>query len=284
MCWETLGETIDIHGGGLDLVFPHHENEVAQSECAHGTHYARYWMHNGLLTMASGQKMGKSLGNAVSIADMVKHFPVESLRMYYLQNHYRSPLPWDPETALPESLAMLGRLYDAREVAENMGGDEDADGVARALGADALHCLDLGRKFPAAMHEALDNDFNTAQALGHALELARAVNRFSNHKKAKRRGGPVVAPALAAFDLLGKALGIMASSTEDFQTEVRAKRLPSLGLTVEEVEQLLRDRTEARFNKDWAQADAIRDRLEAAHIAVMDGDGRSEWRIRLGSA
>jgi len=284
MTWATLGETIDIHGGGLDLVFPHHENEVAQSECAHGKGYARYWMHNGLLTMASGQKMGKSLGNAVSICDMVEHFPVESLRMYYLQNHYRSPLPWDPETALPEALAMLGRLYDARESAEEMGGDEDADSVARALGADAMTCLELGRAFPKAMLGALDSDFNTSQALGLALELARALNRFSNHKKARRRGGPVVAPALAAFQLLGESLGIMAGSTEAFQGEVRAKRLPTLGLTVEHVEQLLRDRTDARASKDWARADAIRDQLEAAHIAVMDGDGRSEWRIRLGSA
>jgi cysteinyl-tRNA synthetase len=178
---------------------------------------------------------------------------------------------------------MVGRLYDAREVAEGMGGDEDPDGVARALGADAMACLELGRAFPKAMLDALDNDFNTSQALGLALELARAVNRFSNHKKARRRGGPVVAPALAAFQLLGETLGIMAESTEAFQAQVRAKRLPSLGLTVDEVEQLLRDRTEARASKDWAQADAIRDRLEAAHIAVMDGEGRSEWRIRLGS-
>lgn len=281
MAWRALGETIDIHGGGLDLVFPHHENEVAQSECAHGHRYARYWMHNGLLNMQGGQKMGKSLGNAVNISDMVRHFPVESLRMYYLQNHYRSPLPWDPDAALPEALAMLGRLYDAREVAETMGGDEDADSVARALGADAMTCLELGRAFPTAMHTALDTDFNTAQAIGLACELARAVNRFSNQKKAKRRGGPVVAPALAAFELLGEALGIMGLSTADFQAEVREKRLPAIGLTVADVEAKIRARTEARINKDWAAADALRDELEASRIAVMDGDGGSEWRIRL---
>ena len=282
MSREALGTTIDIHGGGLDLVFPHHENEIAQSECAHGSPYARCWMHNGLLTMASGQKMGKSLGNAVSIRDMVARYPVEALRLYYLQNHYRSPLPWDPETALPEALAMLGRLYDAREVAERMDGDEDPDAVARALGVDAMTCLELGRAFPAAMHAALTDDFNTAQALGLAFELARAVNRLSNHKKAARRGGPVVEPALEAFAALAEATGLMSMSTEAFQAEVRAKVLPTLGLTVEAVEAKLTARTQARLDKDWAKADALRDELEAARIAVMDGSNGSEWRIRLG--
>ncbi|MCA9319906.1 MAG: cysteine--tRNA ligase, partial [Planctomycetes bacterium] len=114
-----LGATIDIHGGGLDLVFPHHENEIAQSECCNGVPYARYWLHNGLLTMTGGQKMGKSLGNVINVRDALAQFPAEALRLYYLQNHYRSPLPWSNE-ALPDALRMLARLYDAREAAEAM--------------------------------------------------------------------------------------------------------------------------------------------------------------------
>jgi cysteinyl-tRNA synthetase len=282
MCWESLGTTIDIHGGGLDLVFPHHENEVAQSECAHGEPFARYWMHNGLLNMASGQKMGKSLGNAIGIQQILEQYPAEALRLYYLQCHYRSPLPWDPDTALPEALGMLARLYEAREVAELMGGEEEPDNVARSLGADAMQCLELGRNFRDALYGALDDDFNTAAALGHAFELARAVNRVSNHKKAKRRAGPVVAPALEAFALLSDALGLMQLSTEDFHGEIRAKRLPLLGLTEDDVNAKLRERAEARIDRDWARADAIRDELEAARIVVMDtAEGGSEWRIRL---
>jgi cysteinyl-tRNA synthetase len=238
-------------------------------------------MHNGLLTMASGQKMGKSLGNVVDIHDALERFPAEALRLYYLQNHYRSPLPWDPDEALPEALGMLARLYEAREAAERMGGEEDPERVAESLGADAQRVLELGRSFPERLHEALDEDFNTAQALGHAFELARAINRLSNHKKANRRAGPVVAPALEAFALLAEAIGLLAHSTEDFQEEVKCKRLPSLGLTAEEVDALLAQRAQARADKDWARADAIRDELETKRIAVMDRGDHSEWRIRL---
>jgi cysteinyl-tRNA synthetase len=340
MAWDTLGPTIDIHGGGLDLVFPHHENEVAQSECAHGERYARYWMHNGLLTLGGervigdgvktvaelveranqdrrrsvpitldaesdqvlagaglsrdavpsagqavdlrppGAKMGKSKGNVVEINQALKEFPAEALRLYYLQHHYRSPLPYDP-TTLAEALAMLARLYEAREVAERMGGTEEPDNVARALGADAMTVLELGRKFPEQLYAALDEDFNTARALGLAFELARAVNRLSNHKKAGSRAGPVVAPALAAFRLLGDALGVLATDGAAFQAEVRAKRVPLLGLTVEEVDRKVQERAAARIAKDWSTADRLRAELEGAGIAVMDrGDG-SEWRVRL---
>lgn len=281
MAGEALGITIDIHGGGLDLVFPHHENEVAQSECAHGARYANYWMHNGLLTMSSGQKMGKSSGNAVNIHDLLERYPAEALRLYYLQNHYRHPLPWDPDTALDDSLGMIARLYEAREVAERMAGDEDADSVARSLGADAMVALELARALPTAMMDSLDDDFNTAAALGHAFELARAINRMSNHKKALRRAGPIAAEALSALALLPNTLNLLTMSTEAFHHEIKTKRLPALGLTAERIDALLHERTEARASKDWTRADAIRDQLEAASIAVMDRSGGSEWRVRL---
>jgi len=137
MCRAVLGEQIDIDGGGLDLVFPHHENEVAQSEGATGAvPFAGTWMHNGLVTVADGQKMGKSLGNAVNIKALLGEFPAESIRLFYLQNHYRSPLQWEP-AALPDALAALARLYDAREAAESMAGEDDAARVAEELGPDA---------------------------------------------------------------------------------------------------------------------------------------------------
>ena len=146
MSKACLGETVDIHGGGLDLVFPHHENEIAQSECGNGKPYARYWMHNGLLTMSSGQKMGKSLGNVINVCEALDSFPAEALRLYYLQNHYRSPLPWDEES-LTTALGMLARLYEARETAEAMQGEEDPARVAKELGADAEAVFSLGQQF-----------------------------------------------------------------------------------------------------------------------------------------
>jgi cysteinyl-tRNA synthetase len=307
MAAATLGPEIDIHGGGLDLVFPHHENEIAQSECAHGHRFARHWMHNGLLTVASGTKaggrahraeggaeptgpapdeadapakMGKSLGNAFVIREALSLVPAEAIRLYYLQAHYRSPLPWSDD-ALLDALAMLSRLYDARDRARTWGGQEDPDAVARALGKDALEVLRLGRAFPEAFYAALDEDFNTAQALGLAFELARALNRLGNHKKARKRAGPVVGPALAALDRLGPALGLLTLDGPAFEAQVKEKRLAAMGLDAADIEAELEARRQARADKDWARADAIRDALDARGIEVMDGPDGATWRVKL---
>jgi cysteinyl-tRNA synthetase len=280
MAKSTLGATVDIHGGGLDLVFPHHENEVAQSECGNAAPFARYWMHNGLLTMASGQKMGKSLGNVINVHDALARFPAEALVLYYLQNHYRSPLPWGEE-ALPDALGMLARLYEAREVAESMKGDDAAERVAAELGEDATQVLQLGRTFPARFYEALDSGFNTSSALACLFELARALNLFGNHKKAKKRGGPVVEAALDAFRLAGEALGLLKRSSLAFDDEVKRKRLGALNLEPSRVDALLEARSAARAAKDWAQADTIRDELDSLGVVVMDVADGVRWRMRL---
>ena len=280
MAREHLGDTIDIHGGGLDLVFPHHENEIAQSECGTGHAFARWWMHNGLLTMGDGHKMGKSEGNAFAIHDLLDLYPAEAIRLYYLDTHYRSPLPWTP-VALDEALAKLARLYEAREVAGQMGGEEVPEVVAEALGADAQAVLSLSRDFAAGFEACLSDDFNTAGALGLAFELCRAVNRMSNHKKARKRGGPIAALALAALDRVTEHLGLLQLSTPDFHAEVAAKRLPAMGLTVEQVDGMLQRRTEAREARDWAAADALRDELDQKGIVVMDGAEGSTWRVRV---
>jgi cysteinyl-tRNA synthetase len=277
---QCLGPHFDIHGGGLDLVFPHHENEIAQSECGNASPYANYWMHNGLLTMSSGQKMGKSLGNVINVRIALEQFPAEALRLYYLQNHYRSPLPWDAD-ALPEALAMLARLYEAREVAEAMGGNENPDAVAESLGQDAQDVLAFGRDFERQFYEALDSDFNTAKMVGFLLRLARAINRFANTKKAKKRGGPVVAPALAGFKLVSDALALMSMDTAAFHAEVKAKRLKAKGLEQSWVDGKIAERSEARESKDWGRADAVRTELDEAGIVVMDTAEGVQWRVRL---
>jgi len=281
MVHKHAGTSLDIHGGGLDLVFPHHENEVAQSECAHDHQpYARYWMHNGLITMTGGQKMGKSLGNVFNIREALKLFPAEALRLYYLQVHYRSPLPWNVD-ALPDALALVARLYEAHEVAESMGGEEPAEQVVQSLGKDARQVSELSDKFEQRFYEAMDDDFNTAKALGYAFELARAVNRLAGHKKARKRGGPVARKALAAFALLRASLGLLSQSSEAFEEEVKDKRLPTLGIDRDGVQKLLDGRDEARQAREWERADALRDELESRGIMVMDRPGGVAWRIRL---
>ncbi len=280
MSMGCIGPTLDIHGGGLDLVFPHHENEVAQSEAHTHKTYANYWMHNGMLTMASGQKMGKSLGNVWNVQSALREYPAEAIRLYYLGALYRSALPWG-EDALPEALGGLCRLYEAREVAEAMAGQEDAERVAQDLGEDAQRVLDLSSDFEARYLAALDDDFNTAKAMAHVFELVRAVNRFANHKKAKKRGGPVVAGALRSLALVADTLGILTMSVDAYQEEVKAKRCTAMGLCRDEVAAKILARTQAREAKDWARSDAIRDELDAAGVVLMDSTDSTTWRIRI---
>ena len=280
MSMGCIGPTLDIHGGGLDLVFPHHENEVAQSEAHTHETYANYWMHNGMLTMASGQKMGKSLGNVWNVQNALKEYPAEAIRLYYLGALYRSPLPWGDE-ALSDALGSLCRLYEAREVAEAMGGQEDAARVASDLGEDAATVLSLSEGFEARFLAALDDDFNTAKAMASVFELVRAVNRFGNHKKAKKRGGPVVAAALKALDLVSETLSILTMSVEDFQNEVKLKRCNATGICRDSVEARIAERTQARADKDWARSDALRDELDAEGIVLMDGADTTTWRMRI---
>lgn len=280
MAYKEIGTNVDIHGGGIDLVFPHHENEIAQSECAQDCKYVNYWMHNGMLTMSSGQKMGKSLGNVIPLWEALEKFPAEALRLYYLQSHYRSPLPWSAE-ALPDALGMLGRLYDALETGLSFGGQGDADEIAAQMGEDAKALLDLGRSFSERYNAALEDDFNTARGLGCLFELARAINRFAGHKKARKRGGPVVAPALEAFGLVGETIGLMNLPVDAFHEEVKVKRLQVLGVSEADIEAALAERSQARADRDWAKADAMRDKLEAMNIVVMDGPSGPVWRVKL---
>jgi cysteinyl-tRNA synthetase len=280
MACEHLGEEIDIHGGGLDLVFPHHENEIAQSEAANAKTFARYWMHNGLLTMKSGQKMGKSLGNVINIHEALDHFPAEAIRLYLLQHHYRTALPWSDQ-ALVDSLAMLARLYEAKEVAAQMNGEEKAEQVAQSLGKDALTVHELALSFKARLYQCLDDDFNTANALALAFELARAINRFSGHKKAKKRGGPIARLALEALTHFTESLKLLGDTPASFQTEVKAKRLSALGLSVDHVDSLIEQRATARLNKDWALSDQIRDELDQMGVVVMDTAEDVQWRLKL---
>ncbi len=280
MACEHLGEEIDIHGGGLDLVFPHHENEIAQSEAATCKPFARYWMHNGLLTMKGGQKMGKSLGNVINIHEALDQFPAEAIRLYLLQHHYRTALPWSDQ-ALIESLAMLARLYEAKEVASQMKGQESGAQVAQSLGGDAQTVYELSQQFSDKLYACLDDDFNTANALALAFELARAINRFSAHKKAKKRGGPLAEMALNALAHFSAALNLLGNSGEAFQAEVKEKRLSAMGLSAEHIESLIDQRANARAAKEWERSDELRGQLDQMGIVVMDTADGAHWRLRL---
>ena len=273
-----LGEQFDIHGGGIDLVFPHHENEIAQSECGTGhAPYARYWMHNGHLTLDK-EKMSKSLGNVVRIRDILREIPGEALRLLYLETHYRSPLPYSTER-LANTLSALDRLYTAKETAEGAAQAEEI--LPKFLGTEAQEALALANAFTANFDGAMDDDFNTAQAIAHLMELVRAVNRFGNDKKQRAKGKLVGEAALAAFALAAEVLGIGALAPTAFFDEVKEKRLRAQGRSVAEIDARIDDRAAARAAKDWAAADAIRIELDAQGIVLMDTPGGSTWRMRI---
>ena len=286
-----LGERFDIHGGGIDLIFPHHENEIAQSECAHGSHpMANHWMHNGHLSVVErdedGQwqqiKMSKSLGNVIRIRDVLAEMPAEALRWVYVQSHYRSPLPYSAE-ALQDAMATMSRVYEAKERATEIAAKEpkaSAEQLAKESGA-AKELYALAAGFQDAFNEAMDQDFNTAKASSLLLELVRTVNRLSNDKSMRKRGAALMAMVLGAFETSAKVLGIGGMDPEAFFAELRDKQAAVRGLDTAWVEAQLVARTQARTDKDWAAADQIRDALLDKGVQIMDNPSGVTWRVQL---
>jgi len=246
MSTEALGPHFDIHGGGLDLKFPHHENEIAQSEAACGGTFVNYWMHNGHVRI-DDEKMSKSLGNFFTVRDILTEHPPEAVRYFLLTSHYRSPLNYTMDS-LGSAVAALERLYLAlRDVPE----------------AEPLDSQDWRARFDAAMNE----DFNTPEALAVLFELARVVNR------AREAGDRTAAGLAALLRELGADLGLLQEDPEAF-----LKRGFAGGPSDAEVERLIAERAAARASRNFARADAIRDDLQAQGIVIEDAPEGTTWR------
>ncbi len=246
MAEKHLGDTIDIHAGGQDLVFPHHENECAQSSCAHGgAPFARYWLHNGFLSIDE-TKMSKSLGNVLLVHDLIDTIPGEVIRLALLSAHYRQPLEWSAET-IASARRMLDRLYGAVRGIEV---SEEARAAAEV---------------PEGLIAALEDDINTPKAMAEFFSLARTLNKSNE---------PAEMVAMAAqMYAAGELVGLLGSDPEAwFAGEVDGD-MPS-----DEIEALLTRRNEARAAKDFQAADAIRDQLASAGVTIEDGAGGTTWR------
>lgn len=242
MSMALLGESFDIHAGGQDLIFPHHENEIAQSEAASGKPFARYWLHNGYINV-DNQKMSKSLGNFFTVRDISREFDLEAVRMFMLSVHYRNPVNFSREL-IQQAEAALTRLRTARErLAEAQRADETPEDTVFTASLDGFR-----NRFEAAM----DDDLNTADALGALFDLARACNTFVT----RPRGGDAIDAAAALFDRLCGVLGLLQHK--------RDAAAPAEAL------ELLEQRQQARAARDFARADEIRDRLKAMGFAVED--------------
>lgn len=276
-----LGRSFDIHGGGMDLIFPHHENEIAQSEAAYGTTFARYWVHNGFVNV-NHEKMSKSLGNFFTIRQVLESYQPEVLRLFLLSTHYRSSLDFSQE-AMGEAERRLERLYQTLAQVETL----TSSGATTPL-RDNPELDELGQKtneLSAKFQEEMDNDFNTAAAIGHLFDLSRALNRVQDACDGKPDGDTAALLVAGARRLREQAgiLGLLQTPPSAFFGEQRRLHLAAAGIDEKEVERLVAERARARKEKNWAQADAIRETLTGMGIVVEDGAEGTKWRVRQAS-
>ena len=261
MAQEHLGETIDIHAGGNDLMFPHHENEIAQSTCAHdGTLFARFWLHNGMLTF-DGRKMSKSLGNVLQLHELLQQHRPEDLRFMLLRAHYRQPLDWSDE-ALKQAKATLDGWY----------------GVLRDLSDVAVEVDEANT--PEKIEAALCDDLNTPEAFAELAELAKVARRATSFEDKRR--------AKTALLVGGKLLGLLTSDPE-FRFKGNLSGEASLKFSAhgnladapatESIDQLIEERRAARAARDFKRADEIRDQLAAMGVAIEDGPQGTRWKM-----
>ncbi|MCL6746821.1 MULTISPECIES: cysteine--tRNA ligase [Kosakonia] len=250
---KQLGSHFDIHGGGSDLMFPHHENEIAQSTCAHDGEYVNYWMHSGMV-MVDREKMSKSLGNFFTVRDVLKYYDAETVRYFLMSGHYRSQLNYSEEN-LKQARSALERLYNALR------------------GTDSNNAEDRffydGELFQKRFCEAMDDDFNTPEAYSVLFDLAREVNTL-------KHDGDALGANAAAKKLreLAGVLGLLEQDPDLFlQSGAQAD-----DSEVAEIEKLIQQRLDARKAKDWAAADAARDRLNEMGIVLEDGPQGTTWR------
>ncbi len=281
MATRYLGLTIDLHGGGRDLVFPHHENEIAQSEMAFDAPFVRYWIHNGFVNI-NNEKMSKSLGNFLTIRDVLRDVHPESLRLFVISKHYRSPVDFSDET-VAEAERGLDRLYGTLEAVKRRAAGFDGAGYpGEVLKLQDPDLYEKAESLPTLFREAMDNDFNTAQAIGYIFALQRALQRFLDRFGRKNLKGPAACLAAMAAGALSKqcnTLGLLMLEPDDFLDRQRRLKLKTTGVSEQELNDLIALRDKARQEKNFAEADRIRLELEAKHILLEDFPEGTKWRV-----
>ena len=248
MSTDCLGDHFDIHGGGLDLQFPHHENEIAQSEAATGCQFVNYWIHNGFVQI-NEEKMSKSLGNFFTLREVLKTYAPEVIRYFILASHYRSPLNYADQNLDGAKLA-LERFYTALR------------GIDAAVVSD-------GGEYQQRFCAAMDDDFNTPEALAVLFEIVTALNRARADQDA-----PLASQLAGNLRYLAGVIGLLQGDAEAFLKGSAGDD----GLSDEQIETLIQQRIEAKQAKQWSEADRIRDELQAQGVIVEDGAGGSRWR------
>ena len=281
MSIHYLGETFDLHGGGQDLVFPHHENELAQSEAATGKPFARCWLHHGLLTI-DAEKMSKSLGNFFTVKEVLAKFPAEVVRFFLINCHYRSPLDFsdaalaEAETALLRLYTCLARIQEVLHQHPDLKLHHPVDSYPDSLTLEEFHRFgSLRARFDAA----LDDDLNTGQALGYLFETVRLLNRLLEVPSDDPGYLTILSEMHDELVDLGAVLNLLQADPQAMITTLRQKTA-DLKISPEEIEQLIAARTEARKDKDWSKADAIRNQLLEMDVLLEDTPQGTIWKVK----
>ncbi|MBA3016008.1 MAG: cysteine--tRNA ligase [Desulfobulbaceae bacterium] len=274
MSRKYLGNSFDIHGGGEDLVFPHHENEVAQSEGASGVTFVNYWIHHAFVTI-SNEKMSKSLHNFLTIREVLQDHHPEALRLMVFSTHYRHPLDFS-DSALQDAQTGVKRLYNCLADCQQLPAGHEGVPIS-AKPEEVIAVNSLNQRFC----EAMDNDFNTAQALGVLFDGAKAINRIRQSLPKK--------PAVADISLLKSGaemlvsladiLGLLRQDPVSFFAKQQTAHLKNIAMTEDELLALITERLAAKARKDWARADEIRDQLLAKKIELKDGANGTTWVV-----
>ena len=255
MARRYLGTTIDIHCGGQDLIFPHHENEIAQSECCNGVTFANYWLHNGYINV-DNKKMSKSLNNFFTVRDVAEKYGYEPIRYLMVSSHYRSPINYSVDI-IEQCKSALERLYNCRENLNFL--LKDAEGNIKNSEKEFISSLEEYRN---RFIEVMDDDLNTADAISVWFDLARDINK--NLSVAANPSKEAIEKSLSLFNEFADILGLLYKKDKSLD---------------EEIEELINQRNIARKNKDWATADKIRDELKARNIVLEDTPQGVKWKI-----
>jgi cysteinyl-tRNA synthetase len=261
MSLEHLGRSFDIHGGGQDLIFPHHENEIAQSEGAFDSPYARYWIHNGFVNIDQ-EKMSKSLGNFLTIRDVLKSHHPEIVRLFLLTHHYRNPIDYSAQN-MEEASAALDKIYGLLARIESQGGALPREQVPRGA---------LWQQFC----DALDDDFNSARGLAAIFEAIRRLNRALDDGS----DGKALAAGYGDIRAAGEVLGLFNHPAAEYFQARRQKGLVGQSMDPEAIQALVDARTAARRNREFARADEIRLQLEALKVVLEDRPEGTVWKIK----
>ena len=277
MSLKHLGKSFDIHGGGADLLFPHHENEIAQSEAFTGKPFAKYWVHNGFITI-DREKMSKSLGNFFTIKEVLDKFDPEVLRFFLLSTHYRSPIEFSDEQ-LREAESSIDRYYTTAIRIEDYL-SQDAPTKQPPPGADEKALEGALDNFFENFDSAMDDDFNTALAIGNIYGVILALNKYLDGRPSGRNVAALLTRAKNLLAESGKILNIFTRSPKEWYRALMTVK--HINLTEDTIISQIRERQEARNRKVWATADKIRKDLEEKGIILEDKKDRTEWKVRAG--